>query len=760
VSKVHLIWEITFLCIILLAYILLLLFGWRNQQSRSNVSSRSGVLSECEEYSVALFRHILPDVAVQEYRFRGMQPNTASIDIAFKDLNVSLKSDNRCILEGVTGEFRAGRMAAIMGPSGAGKTTFMNALCDKAYYGNTTGEIQINGEISSIAAIKQIRGFVPQDDIVHEHLTVREQLYYSAKLRNADGTTRSEINSILEDVLHVMHLLDVQHSIVGSVEKRGISGGQRKRVNIGLELAARPTVIFLDEPTSGLDATTALDIIHSLKRLTEIGMTVIMVIHQPRYSLFSLFDEVLLLGLGGHTVFLGPSAGVLPYFKRLGFQIPDHENPADWFMDVISGKVTNDDVSGFKPSMLSDFWKQEATNPTLQMQRGSSVRSEDETFNLALERLRQDFGINGEDVVTREDLIAMLSSAGISKASDAVLFELMQRIGFKGESVNKRPFINFLMSLRGCLADDALSSSDSDDVDLEGSDSDDNPFWKDSLRGRLGFCKQYPVLLHQNAIRWTRLWKQNVISMILMTVAGAVFGAQCKDKLTVESPLAPLKINLSHVALGLMTGISCLSIFGIDRPVFWRESSSGVMVIAFYLARVTISLFDVMFWCYIFTGVWFLASQAPCDFWTWLVAFRMTATSAAGWGVLVSTLVPQHSSTLAIAVVILIMGGAISEPQSIAEAPGTFNEILAWFSPFTWTSGENYLAFVDKLGADKVSPAAMPIVQGYQKLLSTMRIGNYLGYLGSSYLSCSILGLLSLALGFCGLRFSHRGKQQ
>merc|ERR1712157_594121 len=125
-----------------------------------------------------------------------------------------------------------------------------------------------------------------------------------------------------------MQIDHIQNQIVGGVEERGISGGQRKRVNIGIELVAQPSVLFLDEPTSGLDASSSLAVCVSLKKMCELGMSSIMVIHQPRFSLFTLFDDVLLLGKGGQTVYLGPSLGVKPYFESLGFEMPPDENPA------------------------------------------------------------------------------------------------------------------------------------------------------------------------------------------------------------------------------------------------------------------------------------------------------------------------------------------------------------------------------------------------------------------------------------------------
>ena len=141
------------------------------------------------------------------------------------------------------------------------------------------------------------------------------------------------------EVLDMLQIGHVQHSIVGSVEKRGISGGQRKRVNIGLELVADPDVLFLDEPTSGLDSTSAEIILAALKDLSRLGRTIIMVIHQPRYSIFASMDNVIFLGPGGKTVYSGSPLDATDYFEMLGFFAPPAVNRADFFMDVIGGKI-------------------------------------------------------------------------------------------------------------------------------------------------------------------------------------------------------------------------------------------------------------------------------------------------------------------------------------------------------------------------------------------------------------------------------------
>lgn len=757
-------WEKCVLGITVLGYALLAFNAFRNRRNRLKVSEQSKTMSECERCSVELVRGLVPQAKVPDYRFRGMRLKMPAIRVGFDNVGVKLKSNGRCILQGVTGEFRPKRVAAIMGLSGAGKTTFMNALCGRAYYGTTSGEIRINGHVSSIAEIKQLRGFVPQDDIVHEHLTVREQLYYSARLRNAEKTSKQMINSIVEDVLNVMQLLDVQDSIVGNVERRGISGGQRKRVNIGLELAARPSILMLDEPTSGLDATTALDIIRSVKRLTAIGMTVVMVVHQPRYSLFTLFDEVLLLG-GGQTVYLGPSEGALPYFRNLGFKMPQHENPADWFMDVIAGKVKNEHNPALSAEGLPDAWAESITNimPTDMDAAHEAVQGHNDRmeFAKALNAKLFSAGIEDADVLNDKQFAQLMAALDIEQPSNEALAHLKERMGFNEGIISKSKVVTFLLGLLGSFSQDAedketIHASESSATTKE---SSTNAIPDGEKLGRSGrFCLQFPILLHQNSIRWARNWRHKVISTGLIMFAAAVFGQPCKDKLLPDHVLCPIKINISHVAIGALTGVACLHIFGSDRPLFWRESASGVGVSAFFLSRVMVYLFDVLVWCYAYTGLWMVFSEAPCSYWMWLIAFRMTAVSAAGVGVLMSTLVPKQNATLATACVLLVMGGAISEPQVIADATGV-SSALAFLSPFTWTSGENYLAVIASKGGESVvDEYAVPIMEGYKKILLVAG-GTQLGYVTAAYISCSVFGFLALTFGYLGLRCSHRGKQ-
>jgi ABC-type multidrug transport system ATPase subunit len=187
---------------------------------------------------------------------------------------------------------------------------------------------------------------------------VYENLFFSALFRSEDGTSVEHITELVNETLKVLLLDHIRDSIVGSVEKRGISGGQRKRVNIGLEIVAEPALIFLDEPTSGLDATSSQLIMGALAKLGEIGITTASVIHQPRYDVFCGFSLLFLLGKGGKMVYQGPPKASKDYFEMIGFEMQSTDNLADFVCDVTCDSVPRKDFPEFTPSDLFDLWKE------------------------------------------------------------------------------------------------------------------------------------------------------------------------------------------------------------------------------------------------------------------------------------------------------------------------------------------------------------------------------------------------------------------
>lgn len=202
---------------------------------------------------------------------------------------------------------------------------------------NNSGRISINGVQGKISEYKKIIGYVPQDDIVLPELTVRENILHSARIRLPSHWHDKEIQRHVDILIDCLQLGHVKNSLVGSTSKPVISGGQRKRVSIGMELAAAPMSLFLDEPTSGLDATSASHIMKILSALSQLGITVVTIIHQPREEIWRAIDDIILLA-NGRLVYQGKERDVQGYFERAGFNFPEHANPADTLMDIITGE--------------------------------------------------------------------------------------------------------------------------------------------------------------------------------------------------------------------------------------------------------------------------------------------------------------------------------------------------------------------------------------------------------------------------------------
>lgn len=303
----------------------------------------------CKYYTEVLARvtqEYIPDANAEDSVAKAK-----GVDLAFENLSlaVSLGDKEVNVVNEVSGRLAASTMTALMGGSGAGKTSLLNALCGRAFYGTTKGTIRINGHVTTIEEHKSSTGFVPQDDIVHAELTVRENLIYSGRFSLAKGTPIQEIEDYADTVLAYLGLSRVADSIVGDVNRRGVSGGEKKRVNIGVELMSKPSILFLDEPTSGLDSSSALLVMGSLKKLVQSqGVTVLSVIHQPRKAIFDSFDSLILLGVGGNMVYHGPVSTAQEYFATLPhpYLLPAGESLADWLIDVSSGSVVPNESKG------------------------------------------------------------------------------------------------------------------------------------------------------------------------------------------------------------------------------------------------------------------------------------------------------------------------------------------------------------------------------------------------------------------------------
>ncbi|KAL5574591.1 hypothetical protein UlMin_016290 [Ulmus minor] len=267
---------------------------------------------------------------------------TYSVDMPKEMKNQGAFEDKLVLLKSLSGTFRPGVLTALMGVSGAGKTTLMDVLAGRKTGGYVEGDIRISGYPKKQETFARISGYCEQNDIHSPHVTVYESLVYSAWLRlpaEVDFKTRM---MFVEEVMELVELNPLRQALVGLPGVNGLSTEQRKRLTIAVELVANPSIIFMDEPTSGLDARAAAIVMRTVRNTVDTGRTVVCTIHQPSIDIFEAFDELFLMKRGGEEIYVGPlghnSCHLIQYFEGIDgiSKIKDGCNPATWMLEVTS----------------------------------------------------------------------------------------------------------------------------------------------------------------------------------------------------------------------------------------------------------------------------------------------------------------------------------------------------------------------------------------------------------------------------------------
>ncbi|KVH90758.1 hypothetical protein Ccrd_007228 [Cynara cardunculus var. scolymus] len=566
-------------------------------------------------------------------RFSGVIPMATDtnirsrprIEVSFQNLTLTLKGKNKHLLRCVTGKISPGRVSAVMGPSGAGKTTFLSALTGKARGCTVNGSILINGKNQSMNSYKKIIGFVPQDDIVHGDLTVEENLWFSAKCRyvvsscikqtggpfslhllhhgihfdhdlmlsntkmkflgayanmralgaalakhvvQSDNTlilatftcnakhvgapcsiscvvlfdhiimlpaklSRAEKVLVVERVIESLGLHPVRNSLVGTVEKRGISGGQRKRVNVGLEMVMEPSLLILDEPTSGLDSSSSQLLLRALRREAHEAVNV--------YSLFRMFDDLILLAKGGLVAYLGPVKRVEEYFSGLGIHVPERVNPPDHYIDILEGIVKPNTSSAVNYKELPVKWMCHNGYPVPPDMMGSDYKAG--------------------------------SSAGLDSAEGSSSGSTARGAddqSFAGELWQE--FKLFIHMKSGNFL---------------------NCFSRKDLSNRItpGVCRQYRYFLGRVAKQRIREARLQAVDFLLLLIAGISLGTLAKVS---DENFGAVGYTYTIIAFSLLGKIAAMRSFTLDKLQFWRERSSGMSCFAYFFSKDTIDHFNTV----------------------------------------------------------------------------------------------------------------------------------------------------------------------
>ncbi|CAA0839395.1 ABC transporter G family member 32 [Striga hermonthica] len=264
------------------------------------------------------------------------------VDVPLELRQQGISEEKLQLLNNITGAFRPGVLTALVGVSGAGKTTLMDVLAGRKTGGLIQGDIKISGYPKKQETFARISGYCEQNDIHSPCLTLHESLLFSAWLRLSSDIDLETQKAFVDEVMELVELIPLKGALVGLPGVDGLSTEQRKRLTIAVELVANPSIVFMDEPTSGLDARSAAIVMRTVRNIVNTGRTIVCTIHQPSIDIFESFDELLLMKRGGELIYAGPlgtkSSKLIEYFEGIEGvpKIKPGYNPATWMLEITS----------------------------------------------------------------------------------------------------------------------------------------------------------------------------------------------------------------------------------------------------------------------------------------------------------------------------------------------------------------------------------------------------------------------------------------
>ena len=612
---------------------------------------------------------------------------------------------HKIILNQISGQAKPGEILALMGPSGSGKTSLLDVLSSRSVYQD--GTISLNDSVitnrpGKVKALKRKTAYIKQQDIFFEHLTVKDQLTYTAFLRLGDDYTKEAKKQEVNKVINLLRLHKCEDTPI-----RLVSGGERKRVNIGTELLTNPSIIMLDEPTSGLDSTSAVALIELLVSLAhDHGKTVITSIHQPSSAVFHKFDNVLFLA-DGCVVYYGSPSHSLDYCKRLGMKCPAGYNAADHWMDLlvedsaIDDDGANDNESSerdplvgiesnananFPIKLVEQAGDADETSPSSNSFNGSAIMDgsakKEDTNSLGRNLNSSMVGRMSIKNVLRK----MSTITTVNKPMHLLEETKRKRDEYLTKKTSKAILINnwnvdaFAEEMEEGRNNESLSLSASMHS-KEGDDDVEQPVQKFNT----SWATQFHVLLHRSLknSRSAILTTINITkSLCLGTLTGMLWFQIKNTEATVPDKGSFLFFSLTY---WIFDGIfSAIFTFPMERTIIFKERASGSYHLSAYFLSKTLSemptrlVLPTMFWtiAYWMSGV----NPSIYVFLETLGCLLLAVLAGESYGLLCGALVMDFEKAMTIMVVISLTAMAAGG-YYIKNIP-TFIGWIKFISPF------------------------------------------------------------------------------
>lgn len=520
-------------------------------------------------------------------------PKRPPVDIAFSNLAYTVseggtKKNEKAILKSVSGRLRSGELTAIMGPSGAGKSTLLNILTGYKTSG-MKGSITINGHERNLSQFRKLSCYIMQDNQLHANLTVEEAMNVATALKLGDDLTKDARKDVISEILDTLGLQEHKSTMTSN-----LSGGQKKRLSIALELVNNPPIMFFDEPTSGLDSSSCFQCISLLKSLSRGGRTIICTIHQPSARLFEMFDHLYTLA-EGQCVYQGSTLQLVPFLTTLGLVCPSYHNPASFLIEVSCGEY-GDNVKKLVTAI---------NNGKHDIRNGKPFPKSEALNNVVVVDQNDKKKINGSNLSTEiPEVDKMAPSAGNNKSNLVLKYSNNDIVkDTNNDASGSGPVV--------------IS------VDLSGDDKDkdvttallDNALPSNQRRYATSELQQFFIVLKRTLLfsrrDWTLMYLRLFAHILVGFLIGALYYDIGNDGAKVLSNLGFLFFNMLFLMYTSMT-ITILS-FPLEMPVLIKENFNRWYSLRSYYLAITLSdlPFQTIF-CVVYVSiVYYLTAQPP-----------------------------------------------------------------------------------------------------------------------------------------------------